>query len=71
MKLKIVKATIINGKPAQVGKVFDADVMQRRDVSLLLSNKQAELFTEAPKKGTQGKGKSPEKVEPIEETSDK
>ena len=71
MKLKIVKATIINGKPAHVGKVFDADVMHRRDVAILLANKQAELFTEAPKKGTQGKGKSPEKVEPIEETSDK
>lgn len=64
MKLKIIKATIINGKPAQVGKVFDADVMQRRDVSLLLSNKQAELFTEAPKKE---KAKSPEKVEPVKE----
>lgn len=71
MKLKIIKATIINGKPAQVGKVFDADVMQRRDVSLLLSNKQAELFTEAPKKEKSGKPKSPEKVEPIEETSEK
>lgn len=64
MKLKIIKATIINGKPAHVGKVFDADVMQRRDVSLLLSNKQAELFTEAPKKE---KVKAPEKVEQVKE----
>ena len=50
MKLQIVKKTVVNGKEAGVGFVFDSSELSNRDARILLCTGKVKKFEEAPQK---------------------